>query len=250
MIYGLYVSTLGALIQDAKGDVIANNLANVNSTGFKRDVAVFRVRPPEPREDISIESAGPVMLEEIGGGAYIAEVVTLLSQGLLKETGRGLDIALDGEGFFVVSDGSERYYTRAGNLKVEGGYLVNQDGHYVLDDTGREIAVASEDIYISADGAVYDAGSPVARLAVVKPSAPGDLRKVGATLFAPSAGATEVPSEAKVLGGFLELSDVNPTVEMVNMIEALRAYEANMELLRIQDRTLERAVNDVGRVTA
>jgi len=248
LIYGLYLSTQGALIQDAKGDVVANNLANVNSAGFKRDVAVFRVRPPEPREDISIESAGPAMLEEIGGGAYIAEVVTLLSQGLLKETGRALDVALDGEGFFVVSDGRERYYTRAGDFKVEGGYLVNQDGHYVLDDTGREIAVASEDVYISADGTVYDAGSPVGRLGVVKVSPAGALRKVGGTLFAPSPGAEEVESEAEVLEGFLELSGVNPMVEMVNMIEALRAYEANMEMVRIQDRTLDRAVNEVGRV--
>jgi flagellar basal-body rod protein FlgF len=252
MIYGLYLSTMGALIEDTKTDVTANNLANVSTVGFKPDEVVFRVRPPEPKEDVSVDSGGPELLEEIGGGALIAEIVTNLRQSGIKVTGRALDIALDGEGFLGVSDGKggERLYTRAGNLMIHEGYLKTQGGMFVLDDTGRPIELTSSDVNVSSDGTILEVGQAVARMMVVKPSTARAMRKVGATLFAMSPAASGVESEAVVRSGSLEMSGANPVLEIASMIESMRAYEANLQLIRLQDSTLERAVNEVGRVSA
>jgi len=251
MIYGLYLSTMGAMIEDTRTDVTANNLANVSTAGFKRDLVVFRSRPSEPAEDASLDSGGPEFLEEIGGGALISEIFTDLQQSGLRATGRALDIALDGEGFLGVSNGQsgERFYTRSGNLMVSQGYLTTQGGMYALDDTGRPIEVTSGDVTVASDGTILEAGEAVSRLMVVKPSTAQGMRKVGATLFAMSPAAREVASKAVVRSGFLETSGANPVIEIANMIESMRAYEANLQLIKLQDSTLERAVQDVGLVS-
>jgi len=249
VIYGLYLSTMGALIEDAKTDVTANNLANVSTAGFKADMVVFRTRPTEAKEDMSVESGGPELLEDIGGGALIAEIATDLRQSGLRVTGRPLDVALDGEGYFGVSagEGAKRFYTRAGNLVVSEGYLKTQGGMFALDNTGRPIEVTSADLSISSDGTVFQSGEEAGRLMVVKPSAPRAMRKVGATLFSMSPAAREIASDAVVRSGFLEMSGANPVLEIASMVESMRAYEANLQLIKLQDGTLERAANDVGR---
>lgn len=237
MFYGLYISAEGARAQNERLEVVSNNLANVNTVGFKRDLAIFQARFAEAIEQ-GIAQPGAGSLNDIGGGVEFRETVTTFQQGPLQETSRLDDLAIEGEGFFVVQKDGVDYLTRAGNfLRQTNGDLVTADGSKVMNDEGQAINLPPENgpYRYTLDGAVEQAGARF-NLALVKPRSLGDLAKQGDNLFRPLAATDPVePGQRRVRSGALEKSAVNPTSEMMTMIETSRVFEANVHLVQNQD---------------
>jgi len=249
MPYGMYISAEGAQAQIARMETISNNLANVNTPGFKQDFLSFQARFAEAVEQGLVPpGGGPV--ENIGGGITPAETVTNFAPGTLQETGRREDLAINGRGFFQVRHEGEVLLTRAGNFSLDaGGKLITQTGDEVLSANGEPIIVAPEAEQgpwnVTPDGAIVQ-GDTRQPLALVAPRSLGDLSKVGDNLFSPLAATDPVPpGERNVLTGFLEGSGVNPTSTMMELIETSRAIGANMQLIQHQDHVIGQLISRV-----
>lgn len=247
---GLYISAEGANVQSRRLEVIANNLANVETVGFKRDLAVFQARWAEAIEQ-GLVSPSAQAIENQGGGVMTTQTVTDFSSGPLQRTGRRLDMAIQGDGFFAVEKEGETYLTRAGNFRLTSeGALVTQQGYAVLNTDGVPITVNEDNgpWQFGADGSIRQQGA-AQQLAILKPHSLGDLAKVGENLFRPLAETVPVdPTQRNVANEYLESSGVQPTTEMVEMITASRAFEANTKLMQTQDEMLSGLVNRVMRV--
>lgn len=243
MPYGLYLSAEGAHAQATRLEVIAHNLANVDTVGFKRELALFQARYAEETER-GDDYAGSGSINDVGGGVLVQQTKTDFSPGPLKRTGVPTDMAIRGEGFFVVEKEGETYLTRAGNFLLNGqGELVTQYGgeeYAVLTDAGTPVVV-NPDVgpwELTATGAIRQAGT-VQSLAVVQPASLGDLVRMGENVFKPLADPRPVaPEDRNVVGGYLEMSGVRPTTEMIELIEASRAVEANLNMVQAQDEML------------
>ncbi|HHW92764.1 MAG TPA: flagellar hook-basal body protein [Firmicutes bacterium] len=241
MIRGLYTSASGMAAQLKAQDVSANNLANVNTAGFKKDIPTFVAFPELFLHRLNDGTPGvmgtsplPAPVGTLGTGVCLEEVVTGRSQGAVQETGRELDFALDGEGFFVVNTPWGRRYTRNGSFKEgPGGELVTAAGYQVLGKNGTVIYTGTGDL---AD-----------QLLVVNFPPGTDLTKEGDSLYNASTPRQAV-AQPRVIQGALEQANVNVVTAMVEMIAGMRAYEANQRALQTQDQTLEKAVNEVGRI--
>jgi flagellar basal-body rod protein FlgF len=245
MPYGMYLSADGAIAQQTRLETIANNMANVDTLAFKRELAVFQARAAESIQR-GLEQPGMGGLAEVGGGAMIRQTKTDFSPGPMKRTGAAGDVAIQGDGFFLVEKGDKQYLTRAGNFSLnERGELVTAQGHKVLSDTGAPIVlIPNQRFEISPTGAVRQPGGTSQNLALVKPNSMGDLVKSGENLFRPLADAQPLAAnDRRVASGFLEGSGVNPTHEMVQLIETTRAIEANVNLIQTQDQMLSGLVN-------
>jgi len=252
MIHGIYLSSHGANAQSLRQDVIANNLANASTTGFKKDVATFQVfKPEEFRKNIPIRMDGDRQKEV--GAMSVDRIATDHTPGALQKTDQPYDIGLSGDGFLRVSDGQNEYLTRNGQLHRSGeGQLVTLDtGLNVLDTTGEPIEIpVGTGIEISIDGKVDavlpdNSRQPLGRIDLV--SAPTDqMRKVGDSLFVTDAELTPAGRNVQVKQGFVEASGVHPIQEMTAMIETSRAFEANINMIRIQDESLGRLLQTVG----
>ncbi len=256
MIYGLYLSAQGAQAQSSRLDVVANNLANASTTAFKRDLALFQAHAPERNP---AEGEPPEPLEHATGGVSLAGVVTDFRDGPLVQTGGPLDIALRGPGFFVVSDGTQQFLTRNGQLvRDASGRLVLQDtGHALLNTAGLPIQVPEEAVRLEIvpDGTVVAVNSDgtrseLGRIDVVMPKSLRELKKVGNSLYRPTGQTVSLSQTGgfQIRQGFLEGSDVQPIREMMELIEASRAFEANLNLIRTQDETLGQLLQSAGRV--
>jgi flagellar basal-body rod protein FlgF len=248
MSYGLYISAEGAQAQSRRLETIANNLANVDTPGFKRDLAICQARFAEAVEQ-GLKAPGTGALDDIGGGVMVRQTKTDFSAGPLKHTKDPTNLAIEGDGFFQVRKGDETFLTRAGNFRLTNhGDLVTQQGHAVLSETGTPIVVKPDSgpWEISGAGALRQRDGDAQNLALVKPESLGDLVKVGENLFrSPTEARPIAANERKVVTGYLELSTVQPTVEMTAMIEASRLVEANVNLMKTQDQMLG---NLIGRV--
>ena len=253
MIHGIYLSSHGANAQSLRQDVIANNLANASTTGFKRDVATFQVfKPEEFRKNIPIRMDGDRQKEV--GAMSVDRISTDHTTGSLQKTGQDYDIGLSGEGFLRVSDGQNEYLTRNGQLhrNIDGELVTLDQGLKVLNTGGQpiEIPVIATGIDISTDGSVSavlgdNQRIPLGQIDLV--SAPTDqLRKVGDSLFDTQAELEPAGRNVQVKQGFIEASGVNPIQEMTAMIETSRAFEANINMIRIQDESLGRLLQSVG----
>jgi len=239
MLEGLRTAAAGMLPRTTKQEIIANNIANVNTTGFKRDRVVFR-------RTLAAELAAAA---EEGNQVVAEDVLTDFSQGPLEKTDRPLDVALDGPGFFVVQTQAGERYTRAGNFRLApDGTLVTPDGNPVLGERGP-IVLQDDRVEIHSDGDIYQAGELVGRLRIVAFDDLSSLRKEGHGLFVltdPSVRPREAEGST-VRQGYLEGSNVNPLEEMVEMMVLLRNFEAEQKAIQVQDQTLARAVSDVPR---
>jgi flagellar basal-body rod protein FlgF len=247
MPYGLYLSAEGASIQARRLEVLANNLANVDTTGFKRDLALFQARYTEAVEQ-GIEQPGGGTLDDLSGGVALAGTSTDFSPGPLKRTGGASDVAIEGDAFFVVERGGESLLTRAGNFTFNSqGQLVTTSGYPVLNDAGSPIVVdpAAGPWEVTPDGGVLQAGA-INYLAMVRPQSLGDLVKTGENLYRPLGPTAAIePPERRVASGFLEASGVRPTLEMMELIETTRAYEANTTMIRNQDQAMGSLISRV-----
>lgn len=262
---GIYTAVSGAIAQSAKLDTIANNLANVNTPAFKRDSQLFREyltsyeKEPGtitvPRVPASIES----FYDMQGGDKSYVDLngtFTDFSQGMMKQTGNPLDVAIEGEGFFEVLTPDGVRLTRAGSFSVDGeGRLVTKQGYPVLRDggagqeaAGREIRVSSPNVQISDNGEVFDAGQSVGRLSILNIGNKDAVQKMGQNLYGfrdNQEPELTVMNDAKLQQGFLEGSNVNVVREMTDMIAATRTFESTQKAIQAYDQMANRLVNDV-----
>lgn len=253
MIHGIYLSSHGAKAQSLQQDVIANNLANASTTGFKRDVATFQVfKPEDVRRNTPIRMDGDRQKEV--GAISVDRISTDHSSGSLQKTGQDYDIGLSGEGFLRVSDGQNEYLTRNGQLhrSIDGQLVTLDQGMSVLSTSGQPIEIPgiASSIEISPDGNVAavltdNQRIPLGQIDLV--TAPTDqLRKIGDSLYDTQAELTPAGRNLEVKQGFIEASGVSPIKEMTAMIETSRAFEANINMIRIQDESLGRLLQTVG----
>lgn len=249
MPYGLYISADGAHAQTTRLETVANNLANVDTVGFKRELAVFQARYAQAIQEGQVEP-GSGSIDDVGGGVLVCQTKTDFSPGPMKQTGIPTDMALRGDGFFVVEKDGEQFLTRAGDFSLTArGELVTQQGYPVLSDSGTPIVIdpSNGPWQLTPMGEIQQRRSAQS-LAIVKPTSLGDLVHVGENLFRPLAEPEPVAAAGRqVTSGFLEMSGVKPTNEMMALIEASRAVEANLNMMRTQDQMLSGLVNRVMR---
>lgn len=237
MPYGMYMSAEGAQAQSRRLEVIANNLANVNTVGFKPDVTGFQARLAQAIQQ-GKALHGDRSMNNIGGGVDVIDVTTDYSAGRLQETGNPLDLAIIGEGFFEVETSSgETMLTKAGNFSLDSqNRVVDPNGYLVLSAAGGPVTLdPSLPWELSPGGEVRQDGANIP-LSIVAPESLGDLIKVGGNLFRPLSRTAPVEtSQREVRQGFLEMSGTNPTQQMMTMIETSRAFESNMRMIQNHD---------------
>lgn len=249
MIRGLYTAATGMLALMNKQDVIANNLANVNTTGFKKDYVSLTSFPEALVYAQGRQADASYMKTPIGwlsSGVGIANTGFIDSGGTLRQTGGTFDLAITGDGFFAIQTPAGERYTRDGSFTKDSlGRLVNQDGNLVLGENGV-VNVRGNDISIDGSGKIYVDGNYVDTLKIRRFSN-GELEKNGNNMFiANSSGQRS--TDFTIKQGYLEGSNVDATAEMVDMGTTIRSFEANQRVLQAQDDTLGRAVNEVGKV--
>lgn len=216
--------------------VIANNIANASTTGFRREGVIFSeyVKRLEGSPSLSMARAAGRQVD--------------LSPGETEQTGGTFDLAISGEGFFLVETPAGNRLTRAGGfLPSATGELVNGEGHRLLDEGGSAIAVppGARDLTIARDGTFSADGTPVARIGLWQSETPGQLRHEGGTLF--SAGGGEQPLDGgQILQGHLEASNVAPIAEIARMVEVQRAYEAGQSFLDREDDRMRTVIQILG----
>jgi flagellar basal-body rod protein FlgG len=247
MVIGFRTAASAMEAQGERLAVLANNLANVSTTGFKADHLEFYQSLSSPRAAGSL-SPGPAAPSP---APVLARTRTDFSAGPLRETGNALDLALEGPGFFVIQTPGGLRLTRAGAfVRATDGTLATPDGAPVLGDGRQPLTLAGGGrVQVSSDGQVSVDGAAVGRLLVVDPRGTDRLAKAGASRFAPPPDMDLAPAPtAQVRQGALEQSNVNPVLTLVEMMTALRVYESAQRAARSSDETLARAINDVGRV--
>lgn len=249
MPYGIYLSAAGAHVQSQRLQVLSNNLANVSTPGFKREFAVFQARSAEAIER-GQSVAGSKSREDVGGGVQFQETVTDFSGGTLRQTGNPSDLGIDGDGFFLVAKDGEQFLTKAGNFHfAPDGRLLTEQGHQVLAADRQPIAINPALPWeFQTTGTLNQSGNNIP-LALVKPNSLKDLTKAGENLFSPGDEIRDLAlGDRRVTSGFLEQSSVQPAIEMMELIETSRAYEANIRMIQNQDQLLGSLINRVLKV--
>ncbi|HVT90803.1 MAG TPA: flagellar hook basal-body protein [Tepidisphaeraceae bacterium] len=254
MIYGLYLSASGVLSNSYRQDVIANNLANSQTVGFKRSLAMMQARRAEAGEQGQPQLTDPT-LENMGGGLLQLPSFVDQTAGPIEPTGNNLDVAINGKGYFVVQAGDQTKLTRNGQFMVDrAGYLILADGtgNRVLDKQLKPIQLGNVPqslLSVKIDGTITSSGEPLAQLGFFDVPTPAALRQNGGTLLTYPDMKKLKPASGTLQSGFTESSNVDPTTELTQLIDAERQLEANANMIRIQDQTLSRAVNDVGKIS-
>ena len=196
--------------------------------------------------------ACPPAVGTLGLGSYTDEIAVDHAPGNFMTTGNPLDLAISGNGFFVIDTPEGPRYTRNGNFyRAVNGDLVNSDGRAVLSRQGRPINIPENaaNIMVTAEGGVYADGAQLGMLGFVEfDGDPRALLKQGDSLFYPQAGAEPQPATGAIQQGVLERSNANVVNEMVDLITNYRIYEANSKAVTTQDTMLDHSVNEVGRL--
>lgn len=259
MVKGLYAAWTGMVNEQNRMDVMTNNLANASTVGFKKEGTTSQAFDDVLAVKLKDESVGLSNVQRIGinsPGVKIGENYTDYSQGSFRITGNTYDLALSGSGFFEIefknrAGQTSPMYTRAGQFTLnKEGYLVTQDGDYVMDKNTQRIKLDPlKDTAIDSTGRIAQNGQVVAQLKLVDFSDYNYLEKYGETYYRALEGVGDkVVADATVNSGCLEMSNVQTVSEMVNMISITRAYESNQKILQTIDGTLEIAANQLGRV--
>ncbi|MBO8171012.1 MAG: flagellar hook-basal body complex protein [Bacillaceae bacterium] len=271
MLRSMYSGISGMKGFQTKLDVIGNNIANVNTVGFKKGRVMF--------QDILSQTVGGVtraVEEEVGGvnpkqvglGASIASIDTIHSQGSAMTTNRPLDLSIDGDGFFAIKTNADQevpYLTRAGNFSLDAfGQLVTPQGYFVVDSGGEVITIPQEEysqFEISKTGEIIGVTPEgetevITELGLVTVTNPGGLKKLGNSLYEITANA--IPDgefddyttamnpdtgTGAIISGQLEMSNVDLTEEFTEMIVAQRGFQANSRIITTSDEILQEVVN-------
>ncbi len=266
MIRGIYIAARGMAVQHRKQEVITANLANVNTTGFKKDITLAQSFPE--MMTFRMEKGSKTFIGKSSKGVFLSEIVTSHLPGVLEETGHTLDLAItgrslfeieteegleqrEGTAFFAVATPQGVRYTRDGSFSLDrDGFLVDSNGYHVLSIDNQPIQLESENIQISDEGVIRIGQEQEHRaqllLAVFDNEDLAGLQKRGQNLFE----AVDAEPVGEVLGqvrqGALESANLNIITEMVNMIKIMRIYEANQKALQAHDDLLGKSVNEVG----
>lgn len=258
MLKGLYTAYTGMLNEQNRMDIMTNNLANASTVGFKKEGSTSQSFDSILTVKIKDQSVGLQNVQKLGTnnpGVKIGENYTDYSQGSFRVTDNTYDLALAGEGFFAIeftnkAGETSTMYTRAGQFTLNrDGYLVTEDGDYVLDTQNRRIQLDTLlDSEIGNDGTIRQNGVAVATIQVTDFEDYNYLEKYGETYYRPVEGAETVQADAEVKSGYLEMSNVQVVSEMVNLISITRAYESNQKVIQTYDNTLEVAVTQLGRI--
>jgi flagellar hook protein FlgE len=259
MLRSLNSGVSGLRAFQTKLDVIGNNIANVNTTGFKKGRVIFDDIFSQTMKNATAPTGnnGGVNPTQVGLGSKVAAVENLFTPGSPSVTNNPNDLYIDGDGFFLVQDGNgEEYLTRAGNFTLDGDkQLVNPNGMVVLDSNGDKIAldVDTASYTIGADGTItaFDkAGEELDTwtIEIVTVDNPSGLQKAGGSVYKTTANSGEElrdgnPSGAQIITGQLEMSNVDLSEEMTEMIIAQRAFQANTKIITTSDSILEELVN-------
>jgi flagellar basal-body rod protein FlgG len=255
MIRGWYIGSSGMMAQQNRLDTISNNLANVDTTGYKKDIAVSKAFSELMLRRLNDDGVvvnslgsyevGPI-IGKLGLGVETNELYTSFEQGSFRETGINTDFALSGEGFFVVQTPYGERYTRNGNFMIgKEGILETKEGYPVLGEKGVikiDDHIEQKKFMVNQDGILYTAedNEEIDRFKVVRFENERYLKKMGSNLYA----TNEISGEPYIAEGnerplvvqdYLEMSNVNVVNEMVQMIEVNRAYEANQKTIQAED---------------
>lgn len=267
MLRSLYSGISGMRGFQTKLDVIGNNIANVNTTGFKTGRVMFKDILSQTISGVTapVDGRGGVNSKQIGLGVTIGAIDTLHTPGAAMTTNVVTDLRIDGDGFFVVSpDGEQQYLTRAGNFTLDAArQLVNAEGLFVLssegdtivlDDTVQAFTIGQngEIIAVNVDGT---SATTDIFIGVTKVVNPGGLEKVGGNLYRATPNAVEdgvieiVTAQdldvgtGSIISGQLEMSNVDLTAEFTEMIVAQRGFQANSRIITTSDEVLQEVVN-------
>jgi len=281
MIRGWYTGASGMRAQQWRLDAVANNLANVDTTGYKKDVAAFKAFPElllrRMNDDgvymhpFGSADAAPI-IGKLGTGVELNELYTNFTQGAPKETQSDFDLMLEGKGFFAVATPYGERYTRNGSFILgKEGFLLTKEGYPVLGENGP-INIKANNFKIDEEGRIWinaayqdEPETMVGRetnqwedpvlldvLKIVEFELDRYLEKQGSSLYRESqtSGPAYIMNDIrrpKVLQGFIEAANVDPVTEMVQMIEVNRAYEANQKVIQSEDTMLGTLINQVAK---
>jgi len=258
MIRGFYNSVSGLITLQNEQEVTTNNITNVNNTGYKK-----RELTKSSFEDVMISNrqklvGGKYVRNDIGNlnlGVKINDVETVFTQGTFKATDNMTDFAIDGRGFFVAQNGNREVYTRDGNFKInQQGYLITNDGAEIL---GSNIATGvREPIYIGASKFSLDAQNNINidgigtthKLMTVDFTNEDykSLEPIGDNYITKNTPIYD--AVVNVRQNFLEGSNVDPSAELVKLMEIKRQFETNQKFVKMQDETVQKAASELGRV--
>jgi flagellar basal-body rod protein FlgF len=214
-------------------DVVANNIANVNTTGFKQQRVLFTefLERPSVHEQVSF--------------VQDRAVVRNLNVGALAQTGNTLDFALTGPGYFTVDTASGRRYTRSGNFQLNNQrQVVDQNGLPLVDERGQPMVIPenAREIKVSSDGTVSTEEGDVGKFNLASFSREQLMTEVGGGLYVSDEQPQAVPADTKVSQGMLEQSNVNSITETTSMIEILRQYQQNQKMIDNENERIRTAI--------
>lgn len=256
MVKGLYTAYTGMVQQQKRMEVITNNLANSDTNGYKKEGAtsvsfadVYAAKIKDDSEFYINRRIGSMNM-----GAKIGETYTNFAEGPIEVTDNTYDFALDGEGFFTVSYTNKQgqtstKYTRDGSFTLtRDGYLVTDDGDFVLGENGPIRLDINLEAKVDSLGNIYQNDQRVATFALADFEDYNYLSHYGENFYDAVDGATPKRAECKVVQGVLEASNINVVEEMVSMIAVQRNYESNQKAIQAIDETLDKAVNQIGKI--
>jgi flagellar basal-body rod protein FlgG len=256
----MYTAASGALVAQSAVDTIANNLANVDTAGFKRTLLQVQ---SQPQRDVYRFQTDPTTnggvatqtrIGALGSGAQVYDTPADYAQGTIAATGNDLDVALSGPGFFAVREGNGNVrYTRDGAfLRDQNGFLTAQNGDRVLGRNATPIVLpASGNVQIGRDGAISIDGRAYDQLGVVEFANPAALRPEGANRFIDTGAAgVRAATKTTALQGSLEKSNADVIRSMVDLIANERWFDANEKSIQTQDDAVGQAITTVGRTNA
>ncbi|MGE3725010.1 MAG: flagellar basal-body rod protein FlgF [Candidatus Sericytochromatia bacterium] len=259
---GLYTAASAMMMDMVRMDTLSNNLANLNTTGYKRMQTLHhdfqrglldRMKNSQSylsqrsgQEEVAFRSSQDVPLGHLGTGTVVSGIYTDFSSGSVEDTGNAFDLALQGDGFFTVETPSGLMYTRNGAFTRNGeGELVTSEGFRVLGQNGP-IVLPEQGVTITEQGEIYAGQEQLDSLQITDFEEPWSLIRRGSSFFAAPSDAPQTAAEAKVLQGKLEHTNVNTAGEMVQMITALRSYQMSQKALQSEDELTGRLI-ELGR---
>jgi flagellar basal-body rod protein FlgG len=232
-------------------DVVTNNMANADTTSFKRDhvvshqfseIMMNRLNDPWNMPGVRLFHHRPI--GPVAPGVFIDDVFTDWTQGSFRNTGSAFDLALQGQGFFIVNHNGEELYTRDGSFTLFNGYLLTAEGGRVQGQNG-DIVLPDGIAVIGEDGQIFVNGIYADTLLITNFTDLHTLRKMEDNFYRTTEDSVRTAFAGRIHQGVLENSNSNIVNEMVQMIALSRAFETNSRMVTVQDQTLQRAVNDI-----
>ncbi len=255
MTYGAWLSAAGMQTNQYRQEVLANNMANVNTPGFKKDLTILRERAVESSNGAGGGKFLNLLLDRLSGGTFVAPTYHSFAGGPITPTENPLDVAIQGDGFFAVNDGTETKYTRDGRFTTNPAnelVMVANDGRArVLGEGGAPITLLPQSAgrpEIAADGTIRQGGALVGKIGVFEFADRNSLRKVGGSLFKATSDPARPAESSTLLPGNVEGSTVNPVDGLTSLIETTRAFQLNANMFSLQDTTIGQAISRVGRI--